>query len=542
LQPPKESTEIDALVVGAGPVGLVAALELVRHGMSCRIIDRADQPSTTSKALVVFARTLETFDLMGIAGDFVEAGKKMRQLAFYRQQTLLAHLSFASLPSRYQFALGLPQSETERLLSQHLSRRGIVVERSTELTGLEQNQDCVQATVRTPAGAERRIETGWLVGCDGAHSSVRHLLGLDFQGASYQESFLLADVRLTGEIPDGDVILMFADEGVLGIFRFSEARARVIAQLTPASAEATGKPSLGTIQFYLQQRCPYLIKATDPSWISHFQISRRKVRKFRENRVFLAGDAAHIHSPAGGQGMNTGIQDAFNLIWKLALVAKQDAPLNLLESYNAEREPVARSVLKLTDYLTRVATSRNPIVQSARTVLMPLAGGVEQIADRITETMSELRVHYRRSPIVLSDHTGLLRAGDRAPDSEVQDPSIGKTVRFYDLFRSGRHLLLLFGGTASHSTVSPAPPLISLLHRFSRIADGAEIVCGAATPQDGYHVLGDSGMAHASYHVEEPTLFIVRPDGYIGLRTEAGNWSGVTEYFEKIMGAERVVQ
>ncbi len=530
--------DIDALVVGAGPVGLVAALELARHGLTSTIIDRAAAPSTFSKALVIFARTLETFRLMGVAEDFVATGRQLEKIAFYRQQVLLAKLSFATLPSPYPFALGLPQSETERLLGRRLSEQGVHVKWSTELVGLQQHDDSVEARVRTPSGEEQVIRASWLLGCDGAHSTVRHLLGLTFKGAAYDESFLLADVRLSGELPEGDVILIFADQGVLGIFRFSEERARIIAQFAEESPEQSAEPSLETLQSYLRERCPGTITASDPTWISRFRIARRKVRRFRVERVFLAGDAAHVHSPAGGQGMNTGIQDAFNLVWKMKLVTRKNAPESLLDSYTAEREPVARSVLALTDYLTRMATSRNPLVQSARTMLVPLFSEVEQVGERIIEAMSGIRVNYRRSPIIIPDHGGALRAGDRAPDAEIQDPAAGKPLRLFDLFGSGKHVLLVFAGTGSRPALSPMPALLSLRQRFASLVDGIEIVCCAANPRPDFLVVGDTGMAHAVYGVEVPTIFVIRPDGYIALRTSSEDLYSLEKYFQLIFGKE----
>jgi 2-polyprenyl-6-methoxyphenol hydroxylase-like FAD-dependent oxidoreductase len=534
LSPDKK--EIDALIVGAGPVGLMTAIGLVHNGLTCRIIDKAPERSTTSKALVIFARTLEIFHFVGIDAEIISAGRKLRELAIYGHQTQLTKINFASLPCPYPFALALPQSETERLLSLHLSALGVVVERSVELVGLTQREHSVEANVRAGAHDEhRQINTAWMIGCDGAHSTVRHLLGLEFEGNSYPESFLLADVRLEGEKPDEDVLLLFAEEGVLGIFQFTEHYARIIAQIS-AEEERSISETLETVQDYLTQRSPFALKASDPRWISRFRISRRKVKQFRQDRIFLAGDAAHIHSPAGGQGMNTGIQDAFNLSWKLGLVAKQVASPKLLDSFHSEREPVASSVLALTDYLTRLATSRNPVVQSARSMLVPLMGGVEPFSEWIAEAMSELRVSYRRSPIVLRDQTGLLRAGDRAPDAEVQDPSAARTVRLFDLFRPDRHCLLVFAGVGTTPLLSLTSQLLQQIPSFVHLFEPIEIVRHAAITRADYRVLGDSGLAHAIYRVEQPTLFVIRPDGYIGLRAEAHDGTRVNHYFENILG------
>ena len=285
---------------------------------------------------------------------------------------------------------------------------------------------------------------------------------MDFEGAQYDESFILADVQLESVLTRDRVHLFLGEDGVLGAIPFAENRWRVVANIPPESrGQALPEVTLAEAQALIDQRGMAGMKASEPSWISRFHISHRKVREFRQRRVFLAGDAAHIHSPAGGQGMNTGIQDAFNLAWKIALVVRGRAPAQLLASYQVEREPVATGVLNLTDRITRLATVRNSVAQSVRDFFLPVVSGLDFVGGKIADRLAELNVSYRNSPIVENHGGGRLRAGDRAPDAELRDEK-GQARRLFELFRAPRHILLLFLGASGdvprrNRRRSPAP-------------------------------------------------------------------------------------
>ena len=520
------------LVIGAGPVGLTMAGELARHGVPCRIVDRAPEPASTSKALAIFPRTLEVFEAMGLADRFLAAGHRLHGLSLHHRLEQIAQVDFHTVASPYPFALGLPQSETERLLTERLASYKIEVERNVELIGLTQTSDAVHAVLRHGDGREEMVETPWLIGCDGAHSATRHTLGMDFEGAQYDESFILADVQLETTLAPDRVHLFLNEDGVLGVIPFAENRWRVVANIPPDSRDQTlSEVALAEVQSLIDQRGVTGMKASDPSWMSRFHISHRKVREFRKLRVFLAGDAAHIHSPAGGQGMNTGIQDAFNLAWKLALVVRGRAPAQILASYHVERDPVARSVLNLTDRITRMATMRNSVVQSVRDFLLPVVSGIDFVGGKIADRLAELNVSYRESAIVENHGGGRLRAGDRAPDADLRDDD-NQARRIFELFREPRHVLLIFLGAGGDAGAKSE----DLGAALDGLPEGALDTYRIGRGQSDLPAeLRDiSGLAHAAYGLPNGGVALVRPDGYLGYRSDDFAPAEVRDYLTRI--------
>jgi 2-polyprenyl-6-methoxyphenol hydroxylase-like FAD-dependent oxidoreductase len=529
--PLKDSGQV--LVIGAGPVGLTLASELVRHGVHCRIIDKAPVSVSTSRALGIFPRTLEVFQIMGIVDQVLEAGYPLAGVAIYNQTEQIGHIGFDALPSRYRFVISLPQSETERLLNAHLMSFGTAVDRDRELVGLSQTPGMVRAVTRDSAGIEEISEVDWLVGCDGAHSSVRQLAGFTFEGGAYDEAFVLADVKFSGGLDPVHVHMFLTDSGVVGIIPFGKGRCRVIANtLRESEGGLIGDPSLAEIQEIVQRRTNLGIDLTDPVWLSRFRIAHRKVPKFRTGRIFLAGDSAHVHSPAGGQGMNTGIQDAFNLGWKLGLVCHRKCSDSLLDSYNEEREPVAKMVLTLTDRLTRIIASSKPLERQLLSGLLPMLTGIHSVEDRIADTMAEIGIHYRRSSIVTDKSGRALRAGDRAPDCEFLTDSGQQPVRLYELLRDPVHLLLLFA--APDSAPSFSELCMQIGREFQHVLKA--FVVSPSNVSDFPGALFDSGgFARRLYDAEPGALVLIRPDGYIGFRDRAEHWdelrSYLTEFF-----------
>ncbi|MGI9087400.1 MAG: FAD-dependent monooxygenase [Chthoniobacterales bacterium] len=530
---PNETAQGDLpplLIVGAGPVGLMMACELARHGVPCRIIDQAAERSQTSKALGVFPRTLEVFEATGVIDQALAAGTKIFALNIRHGEKELVRIDLSTVASPYPFVFSLPQSETERILIEHLDSLGVEVERNLELTGLTQTDTSVQALVRHADGRAETIETPWLLGCDGAHSATRHALGMEFEGAPYDESFVLADVRAESSLPKNEIHLFFSDEGLFALFPFKGERARLIANIPPESREQDlPEPTMEDMQRIAERRGPRDLRVSDAVWISRFHISHRKVADFRKIRVFLAGDAAHIHSPAGGQGMNTGIQDSFNLAWKLALVVRGRAPAALLASYSSEREPIAKGVLNLTDRITRFATITNPVAKTARDLLLPLVTGIDFLEEKFADRISELTVNYRSSTIVENHGKGAVRAGDRAPDGELRDAS-GRSRRLFELFHEpGHHLLCFLGNGARDPGVVPD---LGTEMPVLRIARGLGLTSAG-------ELRDITGAVHANYDLLGGGLIVVRPDGYIGFRSERFDFAALQNYLGKIFTSAR---
>jgi 2-polyprenyl-6-methoxyphenol hydroxylase-like FAD-dependent oxidoreductase len=311
--------KIDVLIVGAGPVGLTMAAELARYGLSVRLVEKAAQATDKSKALVIWSRTLELMERMGCTAPFLAAGRAVRGASITAGGELIGHLDLSGVATRYPYALMIPQSATERLLAEHLASLGVAAERHIEFLRFSATESGVCSTLRHADGREEDVESSWLVGCDGAHSTVRHELGMEFQGDTLPSDWILADVHLSDVPNAGEINVLWHTEGVLVLFPITGQRYRVVADVGPA-ADGTRRadPTLEEVQAVLDRRGPGGIQASAPIWLAAFRINERKVAEYRAGRVFLAGDAAHIHSPAGGQGMNTGMQDAFNLAWKLA--------------------------------------------------------------------------------------------------------------------------------------------------------------------------------------------------------------------------------
>ena len=363
------TSDCQVLVVGAGPTGLVLACELLARDIRARVIDKGDGVVLQTRALGIHARTLEVFDMIGLAERFVEHGQVVRRFHMYTDGKTLVRLELARNGSAFGFMLDIPQDVTETILRQRVSELGGYVEQGSELCGLSQDPGGVTAMV-TKGGVMRAITADFVVGADGAHSRVRAELGLDFQGHPYREEWLLADVHLDWDRPDDEMHAFFRRDGrPLICMPMREHRWRVI--LPYAGERDRRAPTLEEIQRLVGERAPEQVLVSDPAWLATFQTQRRSTHVYRRGPVMLAGDAVHIHSPAGGQGMNTGIMDAHNLGWKLALVASGQAPERLLDSYGQERGPVAADVLALTHALVRLGTMTHSMQRALRNTIVP---------------------------------------------------------------------------------------------------------------------------------------------------------------------------
>ncbi len=391
------SSERPVLIVGAGPVGLTLALELTRLNIAVRIIDKAIAPTQQSKALVIWSRTLEL--LGGRAQAFIEAGLVVTQISIFNQQSLIGRLDVSAVASAYPFALMIPQSETERLLEDMLNKQGVWVERGVEVVAARQQEAGVQLDTISAMGAHETLHGQWLVGCDGAHSLLRKTTGGDFAGQTLDSHWVLGDVHIPDASLASEISVHWHRTGILVVFPIGRQRFRVIANIDKKESGEPVSPSLADLQRLIDERTGLTCALSDPVWLAGFRINDRKLRSYRYGRFFLAGDAAHIHSPAGGQGMNTGMQDAFNLAWKLALVIKGICREDLLDSYSAERSLVGDDVLRASGRLTRIATLKSPVLQALRNFAAHHILGTAPVQRRISSAITELSVHYPQSPL-----------------------------------------------------------------------------------------------------------------------------------------------
>jgi 2-polyprenyl-6-methoxyphenol hydroxylase-like FAD-dependent oxidoreductase len=536
----------DILVVGAGPVGLAMAAELARHGVGCRIIDRLPAPSGYCKALGVTPRTLEVWEDMGVVRPMIEAGIWLTGLRMQVNGATVREVS-AGLPDLpYGFMLGLPQYETERILAEHLTRFGGTIERGVELAGLSQTEAGVSVRLRHENGVVEEADFAYVVGCDGARSPVRKAVGVEFPGSAMPVEFMLGDVAVEWDVPRGmSIRAAQMTDGDMSDFMVAvplpdPCRYR-ISTLAPdelalpvdqRGGEAHGiqsereTPTLAHLQAVVDRLMPGTT-LSDLRWSSIFRISIRLAGAYRRGRVFIAGDAAHIHPPTGGQGMNTGIQDAYNLAWKLALVVRGTAAPDLLESYEAERRPVGQDVLERT-------LAQTNAFRGGRTG--GKSGGDTRLED------AQVTISYRGNAWVQDDVEGTLAgagpvAGDRAPDAGgLERSGLGFPQRLFELLRGPEHVLLVWVSDAEAALAAAA--LARSLRRhvgrhvrsYGIVAPGVEVAEVAGLPlfHDADHAF------ERAYGACGQAAWLVRPDGHVGYRTGRLQEDRLIAYLDRI--------
>ncbi|WP_433759450.1 FAD-dependent monooxygenase [Nocardia sp. CA-135398] len=531
--------ETAVLIAGAGPIGLTTAIELRRRGIACRIIDPLLEPPRYAKAVGIQPRTLEVFEGMGVLRQMLDAAIQLRGQILYVNGAEVARMELALPPDIPFEFIGLPQYETERILRDRLTALGTTIERGTRLTTFEQGDEDVRA-VLSRADADETVRARYLVGCDGAHSTVRKTLGLTFEGAAFDEQYMLGDVELDWSLPRGYSIRSMhqtdgVTDGVLVCIPLPGRSRYRISMLVPdelASASVGGdniahgfesgrKPELSQLQAVLDRLGPEPTEASELRWSSVFRISHRIVDSYSRGRVFVAGDAAHIHPPTGAQGMNTGIQDAHNLAWKLALAVEGDAATDLLASYDAERRPVGEEVVGRT-------------VRSAREGI----GADSTDPDYVLQREAQLLIDYGDSPIVAeSIDEPLPRSGSRAPDAAgLTRDAVAFDIRLFALLGRVEHTILIYADETSTATD---------LRELEQLADAAKVA--AHGHLDAYLIAAPradvaetilplirdtAGKFAQSYSARQGSVFVVRPDGYLGFARRPASSADVTDYLK----------
>jgi 2-polyprenyl-6-methoxyphenol hydroxylase-like FAD-dependent oxidoreductase len=373
-------------IVGAGPSGLALAGELKRRGVNSVIVDQQAAGANTSRACVVHARTMEVLEPLGVTRDLLAEGVKVPVFRIRDRDQPLLTVDFSDIPSAYRFTLMIPQNRVEQILLQHLEALGCNVMRPCKLIRYTTSPSLVEAQIQVN-GSDQSIKAQWLIGCDGMHSVVREQSGIAFSGGKYEASFVLADVSMDWPLSREEVTLFYSPKGLVVVAPLPNERFRIVATVD----EAPEVPSLEFMQAILDARGP----TTNPgrlhnvAWSSRFHIHHRVAQTPRKSRILLCGDAAHVHSPAGGQGMNTGIQDSISLAEALTSTL-HDGDETLLDAWAAQRHKVASQVVTLTDRMTRVATMKSPTGQALRNMAVAVAGHLPPLRAAIAKTLSEL--------------------------------------------------------------------------------------------------------------------------------------------------------
>src|SRR3954453_22533913 len=484
------------LIVGAGPTGLVLALWLARLGVHVRIIDKTAEPGTTSRALGVQARTLEFYHQLGLSQEVVERGLEFAVANLWARGKKVARIDLGQIGkgvSPFPYMLIFPQDEHEHFLIDPLSAEGVAVERQTELLGFEDDGARVLARLRGPDGSEQVCEADYLAGCDGARSTVREALGTGFPGGTYAHLFYVADAEGRGPVGNGELHVALDDSDFLAAFPMrGSGRARLIGTVE-TSANQHETLSWGDVSKAVLERLSVDIERVN--WFSTYHVHHRVAASFRQGRAFLLGDAAHIHSPVGAQGMNTGMSDAVNLAWKLAAVLQERASASLLDSYEPERIAFARRLVATTDRVFTAVTSPGPLARLIRVEVaprvLPILARSDWFRRFMFRTISQTAVHYRFSSLS-EGQAGQLRGGDRLPwITEVSQPSADQTDNFAPLTALDWQV---------HVYGEPAPEL-------KEVCKGRGLPCHTFPWRPRMDQAG----------VKRGAVYLVRPDGYIGL-------------------------
>ncbi|MEV1026459.1 FAD-dependent oxidoreductase [Streptomyces sp. NPDC050264] len=518
------------LIAGAGPVGLTAAHELARRGLRVRLVDAAPGPARTSRAVATHPRTLETYDQMGVVDAMLARGRRNQAFTMYAEGRRLVRLQadYASMPTAYPFTLVIGQTETEAVLRAAVSRLGVDIEWGVRLTGLAQHEDGVRVTLEGADGGEQSVETAWLIGCDGGHSTVRRLLGLELLGAG-SETWMLADAPVTMDLPPdtiywahtGGQALMMVPYAREGHWRLLD----TVPDRAVGQTHGTGRTD-GTeerLGAKLSKGLGRPVRVGASEWTSVFTFQQRMVERMREGRVFVAGDAAHVHSPASGQGMNTGIQEAYNLAWKLALVEQGHAAPELLDSYSQERVPIGAALLDSTRTATVLVQLRNlfagtvlPLVFSVVRRVTPLRRALTR---KVLGGMSGLRIGYGTSPLSIHDAPTAAgpAPGERARAAALDGTDPASRAAFAAELRDVRCTLLLAAGGGGPGDV-PAGVATAAAARYAEwlsvrtLGDRPDAAGGPAPFTD------PGGALRGALGLRPGGWMLVRPDGYVAAR------------------------
>lgn len=506
----------DVIIIGAGPTGLSLACQLIRYGIDFVVIEKNDTVTPYSKAIGVQARTLEIYDQIGLADPAIEKGTIASRVRLIEGGEVAGEMhlgNFGKDLSQYPYMLMFEQSKNEELLYQYVRNHGHDVSWNTELENFSQDTTGVTAQVKLPSGESQTIRGKFLAGCDGASSPVRHGLGLTFEGSTWERLFYVADARVDWDFPHDALHVCLAKDVFVAFFPMpGENRYRVVGTFPEGKNEEQGEILYEEIEQEIKEQAKLKLELSDVRWFSLYKVHSRRVNKFSNGRCFLCGDSAHIHSPAGAQGMNTGIQDAYNLAWKLALVIKGKAGLELLDTYNEERLANAQRLLESTDRMFELAAGSNWLMSFIRTTIFPPVAGfvtsLESVSKRIFPLISQIGINYRK--FRLSEHTDDesddVKAGDRLPYFIIDGQSI------FDKLKEPKFHVLLFSNSdrnaACEEFSSELPDLVAC------------------------HVIPITPRVKEIFEREDDFAVFLRPDNYIAFMSSDITQRMIDEYLQ----------
>lgn len=512
--------DTDVLIVGAGPTGLMLANQLARRGVRFEIIDRHSGPAQQTRAMAVHARTLEIYAKLGIADEAVArgaigTGASMWAGGKWRAQIPVGDIGQGLSP--FPFVLMLGQDENERIMGARLKELGGRVQWNTELVALDQQTERVDVVLRQPDGSPRKLSAAWVAGCDGARSAVRDRNGIGFPGAPYEHTFFVADTEATGSMRVNELNVYLSRDGFHLFFPMRGTNQWRVIGILPPELRARDDVTFDQVVPSIREQAGTSLEFKSCHWFSTYRIYHRAAERFRERRCFVLGDAAHVHSPMGGQGMNTGLQDAYNLAWKLALVAKGRADAALLDTYSQERMPVAHDLLETTDRAFQFVVADTFVARMLRTKIIfrvaALAMTFRSVRQRAFRTISQIGIRYRQS--ALSQTLGTLpssapKAGERFPWLHLRMQPNGAAEDLFAALDDTRFNLLVFGA-------APA----------SAPAGYGDLVRTHVVPLDANKAELDR------VGITAPSFYLLRPDGHVGLCGPHAELAGVESYLAR---------
>jgi 2-polyprenyl-6-methoxyphenol hydroxylase-like FAD-dependent oxidoreductase len=557
---------VDVLIAGAGPTGLTLACDLVRRGLTVALLDQAPAPSETSRAITVHARTLELLEPLALAAPLLERGKTVGGVTVWAGGEPIVKAELDELDSRFKHVLLVSEAALEALLADKLAELGGSVERGAKLVSFRQDGTGVTAQIERGEGDVQPLRAAWLVGCDGKDSTVRRALELEFESEATDDDLAIADVKVAWDMRDDRVHAFFAETGVVVCFPMGGDRYRVIASLPPEAREKKADPTIDDLQTLFALHTSANARLSDATWLTRLRTRSRQVQRYRDDRVLLAGDAAHTHGPLGGQGINAGIQDAVNLGWKLALVHRGDARGLLLDTYHEERHAAGRAALKAADVAAKIASVKSTPIKIARAELGRFLGSLEVVQQRVAKEVADLSTSYERSSIVHEDKTSLLNArlgsasggdtptigsvrefaagpaaGQRAPDGKATLAGQGGTRRLYELLDGRKQALLLFDGRSSSEEGYGRLKTIAeeVRKRYDASVASWVVTPQSARPQalpaDLPVLLDPEGDLEKRYAASTECVYLVRPDFHVGYRSQPADLEKLLDYLDALL-------